>query len=149
MKAITIWQPYASLIAVGAKRIETRSWATKYRGQLAIHAAVASGGYQYIGSHEHYRAALKKILFQYNLLNEKRIKLPHGAVLATCQLIDCVKISIEFAESLMSQERAFGDYTQGRYAWVLEDIRMLPAPVPAKGAQKLWEWTPPEGVVCP
>ena len=39
MKALTLWQPWASLIAVGAKTIETRSWSTKYRGPLAIHAA--------------------------------------------------------------------------------------------------------------
>lgn len=38
MKAISLWQPWASLVAVGAKKIETRSWATKYRGSLAIHA---------------------------------------------------------------------------------------------------------------
>jgi len=38
MKAITIHQPYASLIACGAKIYETRSWATKYRGKIAIHA---------------------------------------------------------------------------------------------------------------
>ena len=40
MKALTIWQPWASLIACGAKRYETRSWATKYRGPIAIHAAM-------------------------------------------------------------------------------------------------------------
>jgi hypothetical protein len=39
MKAITIWQPWASLIAIGAKQYETRSWETKYRGPIAIHAA--------------------------------------------------------------------------------------------------------------
>lgn len=39
MKALTLRQPWASLVAVGAKRIETRSWLTKYRGPLAIHAA--------------------------------------------------------------------------------------------------------------
>ncbi len=39
MKAISIWQPWASLIAIGAKQIETRSWATGYRGLLVIHAA--------------------------------------------------------------------------------------------------------------
>ncbi len=39
MKAITIWQPWASLIACGAKKYETRSWATNYRGPIAIHAA--------------------------------------------------------------------------------------------------------------
>lgn len=39
MKAITIWQPWASLIACGVKQYETRSWPTKYRGPIAIHAA--------------------------------------------------------------------------------------------------------------
>ena len=39
MKAITIWQPWASLLVSGRKRYETRSWATSYRGPIAIHAA--------------------------------------------------------------------------------------------------------------
>ncbi len=39
MKALTLTQPWASLVAVGAKRIETRSWETNYRGTIAIHAA--------------------------------------------------------------------------------------------------------------
>jgi activating signal cointegrator 1 len=39
MKAITLTQPWATLVAIGAKRIETRSWPTNYRGPLAIHAA--------------------------------------------------------------------------------------------------------------
>lgn len=39
MKAITIWQPWASLLACGAKKYETRSWKTDYRGPIAIHAA--------------------------------------------------------------------------------------------------------------
>lgn len=39
MKALTIWQPWATAIAIGAKRIETRSWETHYRGPIAIHAA--------------------------------------------------------------------------------------------------------------
>ena len=39
MKAISLWNPWAALIRCGAKTIETRSWSTQYRGQLAIHAA--------------------------------------------------------------------------------------------------------------
>lgn len=39
MKALTVWQPWASLVALGKKRIETRSWSTSYRGRLLIHAA--------------------------------------------------------------------------------------------------------------
>src|SRR6202030_3531482 len=39
MKTLTLTQPWATLVALGAKRIETRSWRTSYRGPLAIHAA--------------------------------------------------------------------------------------------------------------
>lgn len=39
MKIITLWQPWASLIALNLKQYETRSWSTKYRGKIAIHAA--------------------------------------------------------------------------------------------------------------
>lgn len=40
MKALTLWQPWASLLACGAKKYETRGWETKYRGPIAIHAAI-------------------------------------------------------------------------------------------------------------
>lgn len=39
MKALSLWQPWATLIANGAKQIETRSWSTSYRGPILIHAA--------------------------------------------------------------------------------------------------------------
>jgi hypothetical protein len=39
MKAITLWQPWATLLAVGCKHMETRSWPTKYRGEILIHAS--------------------------------------------------------------------------------------------------------------
>ncbi len=39
MKALTLWQPWATLVAMEVKKIETRCWTTKYRGELAIHAA--------------------------------------------------------------------------------------------------------------
>jgi hypothetical protein len=39
MKVISIIQPWATLIAIGEKKFETRSWSTKYRGELAIHAS--------------------------------------------------------------------------------------------------------------
>lgn len=42
MKALTIWQPWAGAVAAGIKKNETRSWSTKYRGQIAIHSAMKS-----------------------------------------------------------------------------------------------------------
>lgn len=72
-------------------------------------------------------------------------ELPLGAVIATCSLVDCVPIT---PDSIPPEpERSFGDYSLGRFAWTLEDIKMLPEPVPAVGRLGLWEWKPSEGVV--
>jgi len=151
LKAITIHQPYASLIAVGCKTIETRSWVTKYRGQLAIHAS-RKFTYGVIDVlcrlNQIWRETMKSLGIDY----EKGFRispLPHGAVIATCRLVDCILITELYAAELTDHERTFGDYTRGRFAWLLEDVRMLPKPVPAKGMQRLWNWTPPEGVVSP
>ena len=163
LKAITIHQPYASLIAVGCKTIETRSWVTKYRGQLAIHAS-RKFTYGIIGelcrNNPIWRETMKSLGIDY----EKGFRispLPHGAVIATCRLVDCKMIRsmptvafnrpdmYYYTEGMPEQEKAFGDFTIGRYAWILEDVRMLPEPVPARGMPGLWEWTPPEGLKLP
>lgn len=152
MKAITLWQPWASLIAIGAKKIETRSWPTKYRGPLAIHAAKSA---------PLYARALADIdkAFNQPLTGKKEwdpniwLKLPFGAVLCTCNLVDCLEIGVEYMSKWGSEiehplptgnELAFGDYTPGRFAWILGDIKPLPEPIPTRGAQGLWNWEPPE-----
>jgi hypothetical protein len=71
-------------------------------------------------------------------------ELPRGAVVATCTLVDCVRI--HEIEPSSEQERAFGDYSEGRFAWLLSDVVPLPFPIPVKGALGIWEWAPPEGV---
>lgn len=142
MKAITLWQPWATLIAIGAKRIETRSWATSYRGPIAIHAAArrperfSAAGYTV-------RAHLTKP--EYYLSRHpgwEPVGLPRGVVMAIATLTDCVpteKLDID------RRERAFGDYTPGRYGWVLSDVHALDQPIPAIGHQRLWNWDRP----CP
>ena len=140
MKAITLWQPYASLVAIGAKQNETRSWATKYRGPLAIHAAMnmpkwvkklLPGFARLIGIKEYNGSWL------YYLEHGSG---PFGKVVAIGNLVDCVPITPEFVANLSEQEKAFGDYTPGRFAWILEDVRRFEKPVPAKGMQGLWNW---------
>jgi hypothetical protein len=59
--------------------------------------------------------------------------------MATCNLVNCVPITPEFVASLSEQEKAFGDYTIGRFAWILDDVKALDKLVPVKGAQRLWE----------
>jgi hypothetical protein len=135
MKALTLTQPWATLVAIGAKRIETRSWNTNYRGQLAIHAA--KGGYNddlFLMKIEPFYSALVKAGIT------SRLGIPLGGVLATCTLVNVENIKDGYWKYITSDERAFGDYTPGRYAWRLEDVEMLPSPIAAKGALGLWNW---------
>lgn len=169
MKALTIRQPWASLIALGVKTIETRSWKTDYRGPLAIHAGAA---------HVHHGnffmlARRAKTAGQLTFDQEQTIRyaeVPFGAVVATANLVDCLPIStymtgdecvvnhldgtmdhviqpddVSAAENYgplirdISDQIPYGDYAPGNFGWILEDIEPFD-PVPAKGKQGLWEW---------
>ena len=135
MKAITLHQPWASLVALGKKKIETRSWATNHRGVLAIHAA------------KYYPNDRRSLTHTYPFADCLRGAIPcHqrlGVVVWTCTLIDCVKMTPEFIDTIEEPERSFGWYKPGRYAWVLRDIYQLKNPIEARGQQGLWDFTPP------
>ena len=156
MKAVTLTAPYGTLIAIAAtrpelgKRIETRSWATAYRGPLAIHQAKGLGP---VGGKQGLMELCRRDPFRPTLLAAGYLgtpALPLGAIVATCELVDCVFIGYEWPQNqlvsqrsrhiLTDQERAFGDYTPGRYAWLLTNIRALPEPIPCKGALGLWNY---------
>lgn len=156
MKTLSLLQPWASLVAAGAKRIETRSFRTSYRGPLAIHA---SKGFPRDAKDLCNAAVVRKALgwsFDY------QPTLTFGCIVATCRLVQCLQteVVVEVAKGnggtfldfglnewiVSEQELAFGNYEPGRWAWLLADIKALPAPVPAKGALGLWEWTPPRAV---
>lgn len=145
MKIITLWQPWASLIALGLKQFETRSWATAYRGPLAIHAA----------KRKMTRADIQSLLEIYKIArchDEQRIKpedLPLGAIVAECNLVDCLymvdtrlvdpRVAMEgrtFIETKSRLERTVGGWSHGRYAWKLDSIRQID-PIPFKGRQGL------------
>lgn len=143
MKALSIWQPYASLIAINAKQYETRSWATKYRGPLAIHAAAKSPAAVYKIVDSDVVREIEKALAPLGSVGENighlRAKcLPLGKVIAIANLTDCIQITEEFAASVSAEERAFGDWTPGRYAWKFEKVCILPFFIKAKGQQGLW-----------
>jgi activating signal cointegrator 1 len=147
MKTLTLTQPWATLVAIQEKSIETRSWWTSYRGPLAIHAAKGyPPGCRKLCLTEPFLTALKAAgLIQYGVWHPSNNDLPLGAVVAVCRITDCVAVH-GMAHTLSAQERAFGDYTFGRFAWLLADVHPLPAPIPATGRLGLWDWTPPERV---
>ncbi|WP_297428944.1 ASCH domain-containing protein [Clostridium sp.] len=139
MKVLTLRQPWATLIAIREKLIETRSWKTDYRGPLLIHAGKS------IDKEACEDYFIKETLHihgftQYNL--------PTGVILAKVNLIDCIKIDVgtdpklrkaflENGKVLRGNEYSFGDYTPGRYAWKLSNITNI-KPIKAKGRLSLW-----------
>jgi len=130
MKAITLTQPWATLVAIGEKQWETRSWRTNYRGRLAIHAAKGfPRSAQYI--------AKETQPFQ-DALNRPNEDLPLGAIIAVVTLEDILPV-VSVSAQISGTELVFGDYTPGRWAWQLTEIYPLQYPVPCKGALSLWD----------
>jgi hypothetical protein len=133
MKAITLTQPWAMLVALGEKRFETRSWNSNYRGPLAIHAAKGFPRWAFdLACTEPFLGALRRHGFYAHTL-------PTGVIVAFCKLNStCPTGAAQIAFGLSDTEIAFGDYSLGR--WVFELVDVQPRePVPAKGALGLWE----------
>lgn len=157
MKALTLHQPWASLIAVQLKTIETRSWPTKYRGPMAIHAGKRRmNGVDELRLWYDNRDALES-----QLDTDNWETLPLGMVVATAILIDVVptgrvgfvppsdpwvitkgwhRASGDFDYTARQAQREMGDFTPGRWAWVFDDIQASPIPIIATGHQGLWDW---------
>jgi hypothetical protein len=131
MKAISMWEPWASLVACGAKQYETRSWSTGYRGLIAIHAAKRWQGEQ--------KRARDVFMRNFPELVDVLAVPPLGCIVAVCELVDVIPTDV-VRSSLTPKERLFGDYSPGRYAWELKVIRTPPEPIPYKGAQGIWLW---------
>ena len=159
MRALTLHQPWASLIAVGAKRIETRSWpvpstqpvGTENYSKIAIHAGktIIRAPFDYKPTSEQMRG----INWQYdpNRRFHERVshylgrnwkdKLPTGCIVATAIIERCVIMNRE-NEHLWpakdSDERLFGEYDYGRCMWFLTDIEPVDPPINIRGYQGLW-----------
>ncbi len=149
MKAITIHQPWASLIAIGAKRFETRGWKTNYRGPIAIHAS-KKDPHDMMQSLDHdvQRAIYKEFYDRLGIGSGALKRMPTGSIVAFADLSNCLKsvdtwtdgYELEGRRLIYSPEYDFGDFTPGRFAWELTDVKVLDEPIPAKGQQGLWNW---------
>lgn len=143
MYAFSTWQPYASLLAVGAKRFETRGWpapAHLFGERIAIQAAK---NVQALGAitHEPFASALVEA-YQDGRLVLVDDKLPLGAIVATATLRRVITMTESWIEDLRrrdEREALFGAYAVGRYAWEHVDVVPLRRPVPFRGRQKLFE----------
>jgi hypothetical protein len=132
MKALTVYQPWASLECLGLKGTETRSWSTSYRGPLAIHAGVKWNDYLRERQRE-----LHSYLVRHGALGLPG-DLPRGVILAVGSLVDCLQVTEGNQTMFSAFDRIAGDLSLGRWAWVLEDVRPLRHPVPCRGMQGIW-----------
>lgn len=139
MKVITLIQPWATLISLGEKKIETRSWKTKYCGELLIHAGKKVD--KEICESEPYKSVLAKHGYDYN-------NLPTGVILAKCYLKECLLVVGKFkgyalmedSTAVSSNEYEFGHFEIGRYGWILDNVELLNKPIMAKGQLNLWNF---------
>lgn len=126
MKAITIKQPFASLIAEGLKEYEFRTWKTKYRGKILIHAGKGID-----------KKAMKKFE-KYNL------KYPIGSIIAIADLTDCIKVDEQFRKMLNEKNPlvysgVIKDPKWEGYAFKLENVKKI-NPIKVNGKLSLWDY---------
>ena len=132
--ALSLLQPWASLVVMGLKKIETRSWQTAHRGPLLIHASLGKKG----------KVLTSELPFSKYIADFDA--LPFGAIIGQVELEDIVPVehlfySNEKLAALTLEEKAFGDYTKGRYAWVLTNPVMFEEAIPVKGGLGIWKYS--------
>lgn len=154
MKCLSLWQPWASLLVCGLKRIETRSWTIRHRGPLLIHAA------------KHWEPDLRRMCrtepFQsalleagYREVGDRDWDFPFGAIVGSVNVVECfpterittkqitwaINDPVVFEGNQLiigNKERAFGDYREGRYAFLTNNPVRFDEPIPFKGMQGLF-----------
>ena len=123
MKALTIKEPWASLIINGYKNYEFRSWKTNYRGKVLIHAGLSND------------------LDMIKLIDKYNIKLNNGYILGEVEIIDCIKVNSKFNDELKLIDNSIyrKDYI-GCYAWKLDNVKKYNDLILVKGKLGLWNY---------
>lgn len=130
IRGLTLWQPWATLVAIGAKRYETRSWKPPKRvTRIALHAAKRISEAPGPRDRELFHRVLRDRV------------IPLGCILGIFDIVDVIETDGTRPPGGAEYERTFGDYTPGRYAWRLEPVLICQPPIYCKGGQRFW-WLP-------
>lgn len=125
MKVLTIKQPWATLIMQGDKRFEFRSWKTKYRGDLLIHAGKGID-----------KEAMKRL--------EKYLPadMPYEKILGKVKLTDCIKVTPEFKKELLKENKDIYKNSgfSEEYGWKVENVEVFDNPIEVQGHLSLWDF---------
>lgn len=139
MKALTVRQPWASLIVLGIKQMETRSWHTHYRGSLVIHAAEAAPGRRgrrMVGEFEVEKDRFGLLLRGPGLAWPYR--LPLGAAIGVTELFQ-IRSTTHSEHAPDDRQLSLGDHSPGRYAWSLTSSSPI-REVYIQGRLGLWDF---------
>lgn len=130
VRLLSLWQPWAQLMALGLKTIETRSWPTKYRGLIAIHAGLA------------FPPEAMQLASELGVAKLIPSTLHFGKILCVVNLRDIGSTGFidTWASSdvaRMKTELRYGNYDPHRFAWFTDKLHVLKEPLEYKGAQGL------------
>lgn len=146
MKALSLWQYWASLCIWGEKEYETRSWGTSYRGTLVIHAAKTQKEVEAIRNRNSKMTPsqwegdlLNRVLKSHGIMSVDQF--PYGAALGTVEMVGCWQMTESYISRMTEQERAFGNWQPGRFAWQFIKPQPFDKPIPIRGMQGLFEVT--------
>lgn len=142
LRALSLWEPWASLVAHGHKEWETRSWTTPQRCPLAIHASKT----------DKYAGEIVRLFREAGLPDEELDAFlkavcqptghwPLGCITAIVRLENVLPTGA-VRHTLSRKEKTFGNYEDRRFAWRMTDRYLLKEPVPARGMQCLWQPSP-------
>ncbi len=126
MKALTIKQPYATLIAEGIKEYEFRTWKTNYRGEFLVHAGK--------GKNIQYMEKFKALDLEY----------PSGCIIAIASLENCIEVTNEFRNILKKKNpilysHIINDKNWKGYAFKLTNVKKIEN-IPAQGKLSFWNY---------
>ncbi|HLF13214.1 MAG TPA: hypothetical protein VJA26_18595 [Gammaproteobacteria bacterium] len=127
MKAISLWQPWASLWVAGPKVHETRGWPTKVRGWVLVHAAK-------------HKTRLSETTPELAALTGRTrgYSLPYGALIGAVNIIDCWET--DNCGWRNSDDHTCGNWADGRFAWMRDDKRVsFDNPIPYRGRQGFFD----------
>jgi len=164
MKILSLWQPWATLLVYGIKRLETRPSETRWtqeKGSYLIHAAQKwTKAQRELCLQEPFRSELIKLRYLVDFINEETGEtvwipmLPLGQIIGSIEVTNCNPIYQQEngkvyyfdifnhkvgKKYIIEPEKSFGDYREGRYVWECENPRVLNTPIPHKGQQGYYQ----------
>lgn len=121
MKVLTLKQPWATLVAEGIKEYEFRTWKTKYRGKVLIHAGA--------GVDKQDMETFKELNLEY----------PKKRIVALVEIEDCLELDKELNKKIIAENNiAYGNKTREGYAWKIKRIKKINSNQEINGKLGLW-----------